>query len=154
MPALWHRWLQVVFALFILFGIVFAFFGTSSLMAPFSGPIIASFWAGGIPTPETLRFAQFTFGIMGALTVAVGVFGFFMARYALPRGEAWAWVAIVDGLILWYLIDSGLSIYTGAWVNAVFNTGFFLLAAVPVVALWPHMRGRVRRNLQAPAPAA
>lgn len=147
----WQRWMQAVYGLFILFGFMLAFFGTSSVLAPMTGPIFAAFWPNGPPTPETLRFAQFTFGIMGGLTVAIGVSGWFLARYALAKGETWAWVAMVESLFLWYVVDGFMSVYTGAWINAVFNTGFFILAAIPLVALWPHFRGRVRDGLKAPA---
>lgn len=154
----WQRWLQVVFGLFIVFGVVFAFFGTSSFLSPMTGPIFAAFWPSGPPSPETLRFAQFTFGIMGALTVGLGVFGWFITRFALAKGIKWAWVALFEGVVLWFLVDSAMSIYTGAWVNAVFNGGFFLMAMIPLAALWPLMRSERRDHgadagLTAPNPA-
>ena len=142
----WQRWLQIVYGLFILFGFAFAFFGTSSLLSPMTAPIFAAFWPSGPPSAETLRFAQFTFGIMGGLTVALGISGLFLARFGLARGQVWAWVAMADSLLLWYLVDSGMSIYTGAWINAVFNTGFFVLAAVPLAATWPAVRGGLARK--------
>lgn len=144
------RLLQVVFGVFVLAGFAFAFFSSSSLMSPITGPIYAAFWTNGPPTPETLRFAEFAFGMVGGLTIAVGVSGWFVTRFALAKGQRWAWFAMAESLLLWFIVDGAVSIHTGAWINAVFNSAYFLAAAVPLVLLWPTVRKRPRRETARP----
>lgn len=138
----WHRWLQAGYVILTLFGLAFAFLGTSSLFAPSVGPILAAFWPGGEIPANTQDFAFFAFGIAGALTAALGELGWFVARYAIAQRQRWAWNGLVASLLVWYLVDGAISIWAGAGINVVFNTVFFAILAVPLVALRTQLTDR------------
>ena len=75
----WYRWLQAAFALFVLFGLTFAVFGTTGLFSPMTTPLDHALWGGPMPA-EAEPFARFTFGIIGALTLGFGELGWFISR--------------------------------------------------------------------------
>lgn len=135
----WHRWIMIGYIGFIIFGLLFAILGATAFFAPVMRPILASFWVDGVIPAEAQNFAAFSFGIAGALTLALGELGWFVAKYALPRGERWAWTALVASLTAWFILDSAMSIYSGASINAVFNLGFYIILMVPLIAIRPHM---------------
>ncbi len=142
MPMFWQRWLEIAFLLVTLFGIVYALFGATALFAPALGPILGNFWPGGVIPPEMRGFALFSFGIAGALTAGMGLLGWFVARHAIRRGERWGAVALLWSLALWFVLDSGMSVYSGAPLNVIVNGAFLVLGVLPLIMLWPHLRGR------------
>lgn len=135
----WRRWLQAGYIILILFGLGFAFLGTSSLFAPSVSPILAAFWPGGDIPANTADFAFFAFGIAGALTAALGELGWFVARYGIAQRQRWAWNGLVASLLLWYLVDGAISVWAGASINLAFNTVFLAILGVPLVALRGHL---------------
>ena len=43
------------------------------------------------------------------------------------------WRGIVNAVLIWYVLDSALSIATGFWLNIVPNTLLLVLLLVPIV---------------------
>lgn len=147
----WHRWLLTVYVAFVVFGLAFAIFGTSAAMSPYVGPVLDSVWPGGIPS-EAQNFAVLAFGIAGALTAALGELGYFVTRFAIAKRESWAWNGLLASLVLWFVVDSAMSVYAGAAINAAFNTVFFLLALIPLIGIRRHLEpGREQARRTSPA---
>lgn len=142
MSQFWQRWLEIAFLLVTLFGVAYALFGATALFAPALGPILSGFWPGGAIPPDVRGFAMFNFGIGGGLTAGMGLLGWFVARHSIRRGERWGAVALFWSLALWFVLDSGMSIYSGAPLNVVVNGAFLILGVLPLIMLWPHLRRR------------
>lgn len=76
---------------------------------------------------------RFSLALMGAVTLGWGatVLAMVRATGAMPQVAAAAlWRGITAALLLWYVVDSGLSVATGFWRNALSNTvliGWYLL---------------------------
>ena len=151
MFTLWHRWLQVSQILLILFGLLFAFLGTSSALSPMTHPILSAFWVGGEIPENSREFAFFSFGLMGALSAALGELGWFVARYGIGQRQKWAWNGLLAAVVLWYLIDGFVSIYAGVAINVAFNTVFLLMIVVPLIGLRSHMVEGDREGVPATA---
>lgn len=151
MFSFWHRWLQASQILFIVFGLAFAFLGTSALFAPVMAPVLGSFWPGGEIPAETRDFAFFSFGIMGALMAGFGELGWFVARFGIGRGEKWAWTGLLAGLVVWFVIDGAVSIAAGAAINVAFNVVFLLLVLIPLIGIRPHLNDADARGVPAAA---
>jgi ABC-type multidrug transport system fused ATPase/permease subunit len=81
---------------------------------------------------EATRYIVFVFGVLGAVMVGWMVALLYLAR----RGGREAWQAITVSLVVWYLIDSGFSLYSGYGANAVLNTVIMVAFAVPLVMLY------------------
>ena len=61
-----------------------------------------------------------------------GVFMVFLARYPFQQRERWSWICFLLGLLLWYVLDTGISLYYGVAFNAIFNTAILVLALIPL----------------------
>lgn len=75
----------------------------------------------------------FSLALMGAVTLGWGatVLAVVRGTAGMPAAQALAlWRGITTALLLWYVVDSALSVATGFWRNALSNTvliGWYLL---------------------------
>ena len=126
----WQSQMQIWCGGVIVFGLVLiggAFDATSAgvyaLFGILDGP-------GPITWEPALRFSL---ALMGAVTLGWGatVLAVVRATGAMPQAAAAAmWRGITIALLLWFVVDSGLSVATGFWRNALSNTvliGWYLL---------------------------
>lgn len=68
---------------------------------------------------------RFSLALMGAVTLGWGatVLAVVRGTAAMPASQtAPMWRMITLAILLWYVVDSALSIATGFWLNAVSNT--------------------------------
>ncbi len=76
---------------------------------------------------------RFSLALMGAVTLGWGATVLAVVRGTgdMPAAQALAlWRGITAALLLWYVVDSALSVATGFWRNALSNTvliGWYLL---------------------------
>ncbi len=131
-----YRWLLLVV------GFAGAF-GLAMVVAP--GPIEDFFnWMifGSPSRPENFSadaadYIRFTYGVLGATMLGWMVLTAAVAAGPLKRGETWAWTAVVASIASWFVIDTAHSLLAGYPENAVFNTVFALVLAVPLAGLRP-----------------
>ena len=141
----WQRWLLVFAVLLILFGVGMVFFNTTSIFDIFfNDNINPAFWGSGDPDPTALKFQSWVYGLLGATIAGWGIFIFFLVKNPFAQREKWAWTCIFWGLLLWYVLDTGASIYHGVLFNALFNTAIFLVALIPLL----FTRGRMLEQLE------
>lgn len=129
----WQRWLIVVTGGVILygFGLIFLphlmhtlfntlFFSSSDSIRDFAD--------------ESHNFIPFVYGVLGA--VIIGWMVTLMSILLTAFHQPFAWRTLTLSIGLWYLIDTGFSLYLGSVAHAVFNTVFLGLFAVPLAALY------------------
>jgi hypothetical protein len=130
MNGTWQTQMQIWCGAVILFGLVLmggAFEATSAgieaLFVVLNGP-------GPITYDPVLRFSL---ALMGAVTLGWGATVLAVVRGTgdMPDSAALAlWRGITVAIVLWYVVDSALSVATGFWRNALSNTvliGWYLL---------------------------
>ena len=144
----WYRWLLVVYAYFVVMGVSFAMFSDAPIFAMLTGPLNEPFWGSGAMSPEAARFQHFAYGVVGALTAAMGVVFLYITHNAIARRESWAWYALLASLLVWLVIDNAMSAYTGVTINVFFNTGFAVLVVIPLIGIRRYLSPVAR-----PAPA-
>ncbi len=128
----WQNWFSA-WAIFVaLFGLVLAggaFDATDGLTS-------ALFSLFGNPLPTDIdSHHRFAIGLMGAVTMGWGLtyWGAFKALFALPPATAAPiWRYLLGVTLVWYVIDSAISIATGIWMNAVSNTIVIVLFLIPL----------------------
>ncbi len=70
----------------------------------------------------------------------------FMAYYPIRRGERWALIACVTGLLFWFALDTGLTMwyYTNGyhilWPKIIIDLGFLGMFGVPYIALYRYCK--------------
>lgn len=132
----WWKALAVVIVSTLLFGLSIVFL--PQIIQPIFNLIIFN-------TPESpfdeaaTRYIVFIFGVLGAVMVGWMVALLFLAR----RVGREAWQAITVSVVVWYVIDTGFSLYSGYAANAVLNTVLMVAFAVPLIVLY---RGLDRRR--------
>ncbi len=132
-PFFWTRWLLVAsigvmaFGLVLVIAPVLALQGFS-LLVYFDQSRISSFG------PEATRYIALSHAVLGGvmfgwgMVLAVLVQTFFAAGYR----ASWNMVALSVGA--WFVADTGYSLASGYWQNAVLNFVFLILFAVPLMA--------------------
>ncbi len=129
----WQRWLFVVSLVILVFGLLLALFNQS---LPFdlllNNQVDPVFWGGSEVPPAVAAFQPWVYGVLGATMAGWGVFLAFIVHYPFGNREPWSWTCILSGLVLWYVADTGLSLYYGVIFNALFNTAFFLAGVLPL----------------------
>ncbi len=91
----------------------------------------------GQPLPndagQPMRFAM---GLIGCITIgwAITFAAAFKGASQLSGDAArGVWRLVTLAIVVWFVIDSGVSIATGYWRNAISNTALVLLYFIPVM---------------------
>jgi hypothetical protein len=79
---------------------------------------------------------RFTVAILGAVTIgwSLTLMAVIQAANQLEkRVSKFIWTGVTVSIVIWYVIDSSLSIATGFWLNAVSNTLISATFLIPVL---------------------
>ena len=128
-----HKWLNLWCWGVGAFGLLLAGYA----FAPTEGFTRLFFDLLGQPIPDDpgqhLRFAM---GLRGCITIGWAITfaaAFKGAAHLTGPAAQGVWRTLALAVIVWFVIDSGVSIATGFWRNAVSNTVLVLLYFVPVL---------------------
>ena len=130
----WQRWLFVVSVVIVLFGLALAFLNQTPVFdLAFNNQIDPVFWSSSELIAEMRAFQKWIYGVLGATVAGWGIFMAFVAEHPFKRRERWAWNCLGLGLLIWFLVDTGISLYFKVYFNAMFNTVLFLAGLIPLV---------------------
>ena len=132
MSIFWQKWLGAWAVLVTVFGLVLA----GGAFAATDGLTAALFALFGNPLPADIdAHHRFAIGLMGAATMGWGLtfWAAFKALFALDAlTAAPIWRFVLFASLVWYVIDSAISVATGFWMNAVSNTLFIVMLMIPL----------------------
>jgi hypothetical protein len=132
----WRRYLLVVSALFAVQGASWVLMGSFDPFGFYTGLLARSFWGTARLTPEAQKVFSFTVGPLGATVAGYFLMVHMLARFALPRREAWAYWTIVGALLLWFILDSAASLFHGMLANVlIVNIPCLIIMGLPLLAL-------------------
>ncbi len=132
----WRRYLLVVSALFAVQGASWVLMGSFDPFGFYTGLLARSFWGTETLTPEAQKVFSFTVGPLGATVAGYFLMVHMLARFALPRREAWAYWTIVGALLLWFMLDSAASLFHGMLANVmIVNIPCLIVMGLPLLAL-------------------
>ena len=119
MTTFWRTYFTAWTIFIMVFGLVLAGAGLPATDA-IATLIFAIVGAPDIAWTPELRFAT---ALMGAVTLGWGMTLLTAIRAAIALGDRGApvWRGILFAMIVWFVIDSSLSVATGFWLNAVSN---------------------------------
>lgn len=81
------------------------------------------------------EFIQLVYGVLGAVMIGWMVTLLAIMRRHFQTDPHGTWQILVVSIGVWYVVDSGFSVATGFIEHAVFNTGFLVLYAIPLVGM-------------------
>jgi len=129
----WQRWLFVVGVIVSVFGVMMALLSGTPLFDLFNRQIDPAFWSTNTVGDATKQFQQWIYGVWGATIAGWGIILTYIARYPFSKKERWAWNCLVFGLLVWFVLDTSLSVFYKVYFNAAFNTALLILVMLPVV---------------------
>jgi len=128
----WLAWLQVVLILLFLYALVLVFAGgvARSMFSAFGfGP------SDAIDTDEVRDYLELPFIVLGAVMAGWTFMMLQIVRGPLRDGAAWALPALTRSLVLWFVLDTGMSLVLGFPAHALFNIPFAIALAIPLARL-------------------
>ena len=114
----WQKWLTYANVLTVIVGLLVAFAG-NSLVFKAHNLYTAEVFFNTDFSPQVLAMKNWLFGIIGGTIVGFHVLMIFISENAFKQRQRWTYHACWAGLLSWFLIDSGISIYYGAVHNVV-----------------------------------
>jgi len=132
----WRIWLFIVAVVITVFGVLMAFLNQTAVFAIFNREINVVFWPNGEVGRELPQFQSWVYGVWGATVAGMGIFAAYVAHYPFARREKWARQCLAAGTVVWYVLDTYISLASGVVFNALFNTLVFLLIVAPLVFTW------------------
>ncbi len=79
-----------------------------------------------------LGFQHWIYGVWGATIAGWGVFLTFISYFPFRNKEKWAWNCLSLGLLVWFVLDTSISLFYSVYFNAAFNTALLILAGLPI----------------------
>lgn len=129
----WQRWLLAVGLFITIFGIAMAVLSGTPLFELLNRQIDPAFWGMNTVDDVSRHFQQWVYGAWGATIAGWGIFATSIAHYPFKKKEKWAWQCIVFGLVVWFILDTSLSLGYRVYFNVALNTVLLVLAMLPVV---------------------
>lgn len=129
----WQRWLFIVSLIVFVFGILMAFLSGTVFFDAFDNQINPIFWKDAEVDKRTADFQHWIYGVLGSTMAGWGIILIFISSGPFKKREKWSWNCIFLAILLWYLVDTAISLYFGVNFNAVFNTMLFVLVMLPLV---------------------
>jgi len=133
MTPFWKTWMTATCATLSLLGLILA----AAAFEATDGP--ARLYFDLINGPGDLDLdprMRFVLAVLGGVCIgwSITLIATFTAAHALSGEAATSvWRLTLVALVLWYVIDSALSVYTGFWLNAMINTLFFGALLTPII---------------------
>jgi len=129
----WQKWLFVVGIIISVFGVLMACLSGTSLFDLINRQIDSAFWGTNVIDDMTRKFQQWVYGAWGATIAGWGIILTSIARYPFSRRERWAWDSLVFGVLVWFVLDTSLSLFHRVYFNVAFNTVLLILGMLPLV---------------------
>jgi hypothetical protein len=137
-PPLWHHWLQAAIVSVALFGLLM-------LVAPCLTRQLFSLLIYGSSSAMETQFGQpandyiaLAHGVLGATMLGWAIAMFLALRGPFRRGRREGWLLIAAPPAAWFATDTLFSLCTGFWPNAILNSAFVIVFAIPLAATWKH----------------
>jgi len=129
-----QRWLLFVGVYLVFLGLFLAFFNQSSLMnLLFNNNINPAFWGSNVSEEIIVKFQSWIYGVLGATITGWGIFLVFIVHYPFRNLELWSWNCILTGIVIWFIVDTAISIHFGVSFNVLFNIVLLFMIGFPLV---------------------
>ena len=130
----WQKWFFSITLIIIIYGLGLAFFNQTVIFNYLlNNQVNAAFWGTTKVTEEVLKFQRFIYGVLGATAAGWGIILAFIAHYPFRKKEKWVWNSLVLGICIWFVTDTGFSIYYEAYSNALINTILLIAVGLPLI---------------------
>ena len=109
-----------------------AWFSTVSIILVLFG-ILYAFWGLGILPVQRGVLLRWEGALYGAIMMGWGTTLFFIGRLAFQRNDPELMKTLLDGLIVWLVVEALFSAYLGVWFNVGVDIGVLALFSIPLI---------------------
>jgi uncharacterized BrkB/YihY/UPF0761 family membrane protein len=130
----WQRILTFTNLIAVFVGIITAFAGNSFFLGLHNTLTKEVFFNNSEFTNDVLNLKNWLFGIIGGTIVGFHILMIMISENAFKKKEKWAYYAMWFGLLSWFIIDSGVSFYYGAFHNLwIINIPALIMISIPLI---------------------
>lgn len=141
---LWVPWLTILATVIFMIGLIFTGMGICSLLA-FTPPVILTFFYSIIPkSSEGVWLWKSLLGF-GILSIAQGIFLFFVGIGPFRKIEKWAWLAVFISVMIWFTLGASMSIMFLIYIDMIVYSIILILTLLPL--LFTQKAFIIRRDL-------
>ena len=123
------NWLQLVIAIVFIYSLLLVFAGA------IAGELFSLFGFGpneSINTQEFQDYLLLPYMVLGAVMAGWSFLMLQVVRGPLRDGIAWARTFMIRSLVLWFVLDTGMSLVLGYPTHAIFNIPFAVALGLPL----------------------
>jgi hypothetical protein len=131
---IWWNWLIGVTCSIIIFSLGMVIAPSFVQEKLFDAMFFSSAQMKTILSNSAVSYILFTYRVLGAVMVGWMISLLFILAGSFRQKQREGWYAVTGSIVVWFLLDSGVSISAGYWQNAVFNVVFFVLFIIPLAA--------------------
>jgi hypothetical protein len=127
-----NAWLQVVLSIVLSYSLLLVVAGSSAhtLFKWFGfGP------DSSIDTEQVRDYLRLPYMVLGAVMTGWTLLMIQLVRGPLREGSRWAFQFLVQSLVLWFVLDTGMSLVLGYPAHALFNIPFAMALGIPLLSL-------------------
>ena len=131
-PTTWITWLQVVLGLLFVYALLLVFAGSVA------GQLFTTFGFGppeSIDTDQVRDYLNLPFMVLGAVLAGWSLMMIQIVRGPLRDGSGWAVPILIRSLVVWFVLDTGMSLLLGFPMHALFNVPFAVALGIPLAKL-------------------
>lgn len=136
MQNLLYRWLLLVGLGHVVLGVALAFTAQLPLADAYFQQLYASFAVEPVATPYHDLLTTLV-RLFGPTVASWGLLFTLLVQLYRQHGHALIKPGLFAALLLWCVLDSGISLYFGILAHAYLNTAAALAIAIPLLALRP-----------------
>ena len=123
------NWLQIVIAIVFIYSLILVFAGATA------GELFSVFRFGPNESINTEAFQDYLllpFMVLGAVMAGWSFLMLQIVRGPLRDGIAWARTFMIRSLVLWFVLDTAMSLVLGYPTHAIFNIPFAVALGLPL----------------------
>lgn len=125
----WRRYMLALSVIFALQGILTALTASPDAFGIYARILSLHFWGTPAAPSEVEAFRKFILAPMGGTLAGYFVLVLYITLYPFRERKVWAHSAITAGILIWFITDSAMTIYHGAYFN-------MYLVNLPTLVLW------------------
>ncbi len=125
-----------VAAVLLAIGVTTAVASTTTAFGIFNNNIDPAFWGDASVTGPTADFHAWAYAGWGASISGWAIAIIALVHHGIANGLRWAWNAVAAGVLVWFPLDTGYSLYYGVGFNVAIDVFLFAALAVPLAMTW------------------
>lgn len=128
----WVTYLKYASLFFAAMGVMWAILGSFDPFGIWDGFMAQVFYGRETIPDDVMRAKKFILGPFGATSAGYFILQYFIASNGYAKREPWAYQAIIFAFTFWFVLDTAVSAYHGAYFNILLANIPSLIAMLPI----------------------